>query len=166
MKKRYILGCTGHIDLSRIKDFDERAVREKIRAHIADLCKTYAVELYSGLAFGADSLFAEEALSCRAKLHVVLPCSADEFAAEQPDDGTLFNKLIKCADSVVIAEDKSDRYVGVSKNIIDNCDELLALWNGQKLPLTDERGNAVNRGGTYHTILLAEQAGKTVRIFN
>lgn len=166
MKKRYSLGCTGHIDLSRIKDFDERAVRDKIRARIAELCKTHAVELYCGLAFGADSLFAEEALSCGAKLHVVLPCSADEFAAEQRDGGALFNKLIRCADSVVIAEDKANRYFGICKRIIDCCDELWAIWDGQKLPLVDERGNAVNRGGTYHTILLAEQAGKTVRIFN
>ncbi|MDE6200326.1 MAG: hypothetical protein K2M47_00390 [Clostridiales bacterium] len=164
--KKYILGCTGHIDLSRIKNFDERAVRDDVRSYIADLCKAYAVELYSGLAFGADSLFAEEALSCGAKLHVVLPCAAEEFAAEQPDGGALFNKLIKRADSIVIAENKANRYVGVSKRVIDSCDELLALWNGQELPLTDERGNAINRGGTYHTILLAEQAGKTVKIFN
>lgn len=166
MKKRFVLGCTGHIDLSRIKGFDERVVRHKIRAHIAELCKTFAVELYSGLAFGADSLFAEEALSCGAKLHVVLPCAADDFAAEQRDGGALFDRLIRRADSVVIAEDKANRYVGVGKYIVDNCDELLAIWDGQKPLLTDARGNAINRGGTYHTILLAEQAGKSVRIFN
>ena len=166
MKKKYILGCTGHIDLSRIKDFDEQALKERIRSYLQNLCTSYVVELYSGLAFGADCLFAEEAFSCGAKVHAVLPCPAEEFAAEQPDGGVLFHRLIVKAQSVIFAENAKERYVGVSEYIVNQCDELLAIWDGKELPLTDDSGRSVNRGGTYHTILLAEKAGKPVRIFN
>lgn len=166
MKKKYILGCTGHIKLSRIENFNEQAVRQKIRYHIESLCKTYDVTLYSGLAFGADSLFAEEALACGVKVYAVLPCVAGEFAAEQPDGGVLFNRLIKEAARVTTVRDSNQRYVGVSQYIVNRCDELLAIWDGKKLPLTDAAGNAINGGGTYHTILLAEKAGKNVKIFN
>lgn len=166
MKNKYILGCTGHINLSRIKNFDEREVRERIRAHVRNLCNSYAVELYCGLAFGADSLFAEEALSCGAKLHAVLPCSAEEFAAEQPDGGELFMRLIKKAENVTVVKDDNQRYLGVSNYIVNQCDGMIAIWDGEKLPLTDAAGNAINNGGTYHTILLAEKAGKSAKIFN
>ena len=166
MKKIYILGCTGHINLSRIKNFDERAVRERIRAHIRNLYNSYAVELYCGLAFGADSLFAEETLACGAKVHAVLPCSAEEFVAEQPDGGELFMRLIKKAETVTVVKDDNQRYLGVSKYIVNQCDGLLAIWDGEKLPLTDADGNAINNGGTYHTIILAVKAGKSVKIFN
>lgn len=166
MKSKYILGCTGHINLSRIEKFDIKSVREKICAYFEALKKNYTVELYSGFAYGADSLFAEAAIDCGLKVYAVLPCPQEEFAAEQPDGGELFKKLIVHAEGIIYAENSVERYVGVSEYVLSNCNELLAIWDGKKLPLTDVDGKPVNRGGTYHTILLAQKSGKPVRFYN
>lgn len=161
------MGCTGHIKLSRIHGFDERVVRNAVFEHLQSLRREYGeVVLCCGLAYGSDSLFAEEAIDCGVKLCVVLPCPANEFAAEQPDGGELFNRLFARAESVVLAVDSVNRYEGISRYIVEHCDELLAIWDGRELPLTDENGRGINRGGTYHTILLAKERGKVVRIFN
>ena len=109
MNKKYILGCTGHINLLRIQNLNEEELRERIRNYIRSLLKDYAVELYCGLAYGADSLFAEEALSCGVKVYAVLPCQEEEFAAEQPDGGKLFNRLINEAEEVIRAQDACQR---------------------------------------------------------
>lgn len=166
MKQRYIIGCTGHIKLSRLENFNEAKVREKIRERLLLLGEKYCVELRSGLAYGADSLFAEEALSCGVEVCAVLPCPENEFAAEQIDGGVLFNRLIQRAYRIIYEQDNFNRYEGISRNIVQNCNELWAIWDGKILPLTDDRGNDINRGGTYHTILLAQKENKPVYIVN
>lgn len=166
MKQRYIIGCTGHIKLSRLENFNEAKVREKIRERLLLLGEKYCVELRCGLAYGADSLFAEEALSCGVEVCAVLPCPENEFAAEQIDGGVLFNSLIQRAYRIIYEQDNLNRYEGISRNIVQNCNELWAIWDGKILPLTDDRGNDINRGGTYHTILLAQKENKPVYIFN
>ena len=166
MKQRYIIGCTGHIKLSRLENFNEAKVREKIRGRLLLLGEKYCVELRYGLAYGADSLFAEEALSCGVEVCAVLPCRKNEFAAEQIDSGVLFNSLIKRAYRIIYEQDNLNRYEGISRNIVQNCNELWAIWDGKILPLTDDRGNDINRGGTYHTILLAQKENKPIYIVN
>lgn len=166
MKHRYIIGCTGHIKLSRLKNFDEAKVREKVRERLLSLGKKYCVELRCGLAYGADSLFAEEALSCGVNVCAVLPCPEKEFAAEQIDGGVLFNRLIQKVSKIIYAQDGVNRYEGISKNIVQNCNELWAIWDGKVLPLTDDGGRDINRGGTYHTMLLAREENKPVYIVN
>ena len=166
MKQRYIIGCTGHIKLSRLENFNEAKVREKIRERLLLLGEKYCVELRSGLAYGADSLFAEEALSCGVEVCAVLPCPENEFAAEQIDGGVLFNRLIQRACRIIYEQDSLNRYEGISRNIVQNCNELWAIWDGKILPLTDDRGNDINRGGTYHTILRAQKENKPVYIVN
>ena len=166
MKQRYIIGCTGHIKLSRLENFNEAKVREKIRERLLLLGEKYCVELRCGLAYGADSLFAEEALSCGVEVCAVLPCPENEFAAEQIDGGVLFNRLIQRAYRIIYEQDNFNRYEGISRNIVQNCNELWAIWDGKILPLTYDRGNDINRGGTYHTILLAQKENKPVYIVN
>ncbi|MGN1104260.1 MAG: hypothetical protein ACI4QI_05225 [Candidatus Coproplasma sp.] len=166
MKQRYIIGCTGHIKLSRLNNFDEAEVRQKIRKKLLSLCDIYRVELWCGLAYGADSLFAEEALSCGVEVCAVLPCPEKEFAAEQIDGGELFNRLIQKVSSIIIAADTVNRYEGVSKKIVQNCNELWAIWDGKIMPLTDAQGKHINHGGTYHTMVLALRENKSVFIVN
>ena len=165
-KPCYRIGCTGHIDLSRIADFDMEKTKAELRAYFAEISARYKIVLYCGLADGADMLFAEQAANCGGDIVAVLPCSADEFKAEHADGGAQLMRFINSAAKVVVAPDSEQRYVGVSKYIISHSAELVALWDGRELPLTDENGKPINRGGTYDTILSAKNVGITVKIFN
>ena len=161
----FIAGCTGHINLARIKDFDEEKVREKVRKYIRKLKRNYTVKLYCGCADGADMLFAEEAESCGALLTVVLPCSIEEFSKEHSDGGEQFMRILSKAEEVLIKPNEKYRYVSVCETIVNSCRELLVLWDGVRTPLKDERGEPVNSGGTYDAICRAQEAKKKVVYF-
>lgn len=164
-KKKYVLGCTGHIDLSRIKNFDEENVRREIRKYLRKLQETYEIKLLSGFADGADLLFAEEALKCGSEVVAVLPYNWDRFMEEHADGGKKFMQLLGQVRKVEIKPHVLTTYLNVSRTIVNECDELLALWDGVKLPLKDEAGNDINAGGTYDTISAAHARNKPVKLF-
>ena len=161
-KEPYALGCTGHIDLSRIKGFDEEAVRTAIRSYIREFSDKYALKLYCGFADGADLLFAEEALKCGVEVVAVLPCEWDEFIAEHADGGVKYMQLLGQVSSVIVKRDNVNRYAAGGKYIVENSNEIIALWDGKELALIDKSGKAINRGGTYNTLLAAQSAGKKI----
>lgn len=164
MQKIWNIASTGHINLARIKDFNEAEVRRKIRSRIAELQKDYLVLAYCGCADGADMLFVREVLDCGAGLVAVLPCTAEEFALEHGDGGVEFMRVLAKAKKVLIVRDEKNRYVGVSRTMVQACDELFAIWDGVELPLKDEEGNDINLGGTYDTILRAREAKKVITL--
>lgn len=163
-KPKYAVGCTGHIDLSRIKDFEKReqALRADIRAHFEQLEKTYAVTLYSGLANGADTVFAQEALAAGINVVAVLPEDMQAFINEQ-NDKTVIMRLLHAASERLLCP---NGYVGIMDKIISISDEIVTLWDGVELPLTDKNGRAINRGGTYDVIRTARLASKKITHFN
>ncbi|MDE7439442.1 MAG: hypothetical protein K2N23_02925 [Clostridia bacterium] len=164
-KKVYVLGCTGHINLSRIKNFDEEKVRGEIRAYLRRLQDKYDLKLLSGFADGADLLFAEEAFNCGLEVTAVLPYNWDRFMKEHADNGKKFMQLLGQVRSVVIKPHVLTTYFNVSRYIVDECDEMLALWDGVELPLKDENGNDIHVGGTYDTITAARAQNKPVILF-
>ena len=164
-KQNYYIGCTGHIKLNRINDFNEQSIRQKVNHAFSVIQKQYSAVLLCGLAYGADTLFAEEAIKCGVKVVAVLPCSQQEFANEQLDGGKKFNALIKCAQSQIEVVNSKNKYLGVSKYIVDNSNELFALWDNKILPLKDENGNDINKGGTFDTIKYAKSQNKNVTLF-
>ena len=163
-KPDYILGFTGHRDLSRIKHFDEERMRSEVRNHIRSLQENYNVKIYCGCAEGADLLFAEEALKCNAELTAVLPCKWQEFISEHSDGGIKFMQVLGQAKKVLIKPNTISRYVEVAEAIVNDCDELVALWDGVRLALKDADGNDINRGGTYDTICKATAARKRIKL--
>ncbi|MBE7088443.1 MAG: hypothetical protein E7370_02845 [Clostridiales bacterium] len=163
-KEIYYIGCTGHIKLNRINNFNENAVRQSVKNAFSIIQKNYNAVLLCGLAYGADTLFAEEAIKCGVKVIAVLPCSNQEFAKEQLDGGEKFNNLIKCAHSKVEVINDS-KYLGVSKYIVDNSCHLFALWDNKAIPLKDENGKDINKGGTYDTIQYAKSKNKKITLF-
>ena len=158
MKK---IGCTGHRDLTRIKGFSETQTRREVSRFFQ--MQTADVEVWCGLADGADMLFAEEALKQGLPLVVVLPCQMEEFMQERLDQAR-FCRLIQQAKEVCIKTDIRHRYFGVAYGILDGCDILCALWDGEELPLY-EGDKEINRGGTYDVIRLAKEAGKEIVYF-
>ena len=164
-KKEYILGCTGHINLSRIKNFNEEKVRGEIRAYLRKLQDNYNLKLLSGFADGADLLFAEEAFNCGLEVIAVLPYNWDLFMKEHADNGKKFMQLLGQVREVVIKPHVLSKYFNVSRYIVNECDELLALWDGVELPLKDKQGNDIHVGGTYDTIVATHAQNKPVKLF-
>ena len=164
-KQTYILGCTGHKELGRINGFSEEDVRGKIRTYIRELCEKYQPVLYCGFADGADLLFAEEAVKCGIDVIAVLPCPWKSFIKEHADGGVQFMRVLAQTKEVRVKPNNLRRYEDMSRYIVRQCDEMLVLWDGKVLPLEDENGKELNRGGTYDTYTAARSAGKKIKLF-
>ncbi len=158
MKK---IGCTGHRDLTRIVGFSEEQTRQRVSQFFQE--QEGDVEVWCGLADGADMLFAEEALKQRLSLVAVLPCKMEEFMQERLDKAR-FYRLIQQAKAVYIKTDTKHRYLGVAYGILEDCDVLCVLWDGCETPLY-EGDKEINRGGTYDVMRLAKEAGKEIVYF-
>src|SRR5207245_1091102 len=94
----------------------------------------------SPLADGADRLFAKEALARGFELDSPLPFSQGEY---EKDFSTLesveeFRELLKRADCHVFELDgpthddkRAAAYESVGRVVVDQCDVLVAIWNGE-----------------------------------
>lgn len=120
----------------------ETEIREWIKDRLLE--KVYN-EAYSGMAQGADQIFAEVAEELNIPLHCCYPYKRDKFHPAEEN-------IMKKADSVrFISDDYSKKCYWVrDKFLVDNCDVLLAVWDGKKT------------GGTWLTIEYAQRIGKPV----
>ena len=139
----------------------------------------------SGLAEGADMVFAEAALGLGIEVVPVLPAQPDVFAEdfERPahpdrDPAELrirFHKLLEqCAEPVIVAEnvekDDPTRYARVGSFLLRHCQILFALWDG--IPSDKVGGTAhvveMTRTGKYDYSWEAHRHGQDepLRILN
>ena len=65
--------------------------------------------------------------------------------------------LAQCVSCKVIP-DQEYGYLEASKYIINKSKKLIALWDGVETILTDDKGNPINRGGTWHNICIAKDS--------
>lgn len=84
---------------------------------------------------------------------------------EHTDGGIKFMQILGQTKEVKVKPNHLRRYEDMSRYIIKQCNEMLVLWDGKELPLEDENGNELNRGGTYDTMMIAKQSGATVKMF-
>ena len=148
------IGVTGHRILT-----DQKKIETGIERVIDKLTLSYQEtkwEIVSALAEGADCLFVEEAVNqLHAQLVAVLPLSAGEYLHEFHDssDKATFNILLNNAKKIIIIEkqtSKEESYLAAGTYIVDHCDILVAIWDGQK---------AQGIGGTGEIVRLARQRG-------
>lgn len=129
------IGVTGHRILAEV---------EKIEAGIAAALRfiehkfhgeTFAV--VSSLAEGADRLVVRQVL-CRShsRLIVALPLPEsdylDDFATEESQEE--FRRLLSQAKEIVElhpASSRDETYEAAGRYVLDNCDVLVAIWDGQ-----------------------------------
>jgi len=146
------IGVTGHRILT-----NQRKIKTGIKQVINMLILSYPEakwEIVSALAEGADCLFVEEAMNqLQAELVAVLPLSIDEYLYEfhDPSNRTIFNMLLKNAKKIIEIEQqtsKEEAYLAAGAYLVDNCDILVAIWDGQK---------AQDIGGTGDIVGLARQ---------
>lgn len=130
------IGVTGHRVLAEV---------EKIEAGIAEALKmiehTFPGETFvvvSSLAEGADRLVVRRVLSRpRARLLVPLPLPEpdylDDFSTEESKED--FRRLLQQADEVMMlppAPTREEAYEAAGRYVLQLCDVLVAIWDGQK----------------------------------
>ncbi|MFI1017272.1 hypothetical protein [Streptomyces sp. NPDC020965] len=147
------IGVTGH---RHIPSAAYRHVRAGLRTVLGR--HEGALEVFSSLAVGADQLFAAIALECGAELTVVIPSGdyPNDFTA--PGEWDSFQQLRGRATREVRLDyphATGEAYYAAGAYIADNCDRLLAVWDG-----CPARG----LGGTADIVHYARQLGKPVTV--
>lgn len=143
-----LLSDEGSHEWKNIRDW---LVKKITDIRMFDLIQYHTTDLYCGMASGSDILFGIIASIYRAnalniKLHCVLPC-------KEYNSSNKYYQLIK---------DNADEWVELSEEfykgcdnvrdqyMVDHCDVLLAIWDGNK------------SGGVWSTIRKAQKAGKQI----
>jgi hypothetical protein len=161
------VGVTGH----RLNKLDAHLLPE-LRARVRDAlglisaaardCAEHVqcvphLRVLSPLAEGADRMVAEAALELEYSLEAPLPFSQPEYERDFPETVHEFRKLIRRASTVVeLGGDRSEEnrsYEAVGRFVVEHCDVLIALWDGQQ---------AAGRGGTAEIVRFAASANKPV----
>ncbi|TQK43583.1 hypothetical protein FBY35_5052 [Streptomyces sp. SLBN-118] len=147
------IGVTGH-----------RGIPPEAYGHIragmrAVLCGHQgSMEALSSLAAGADQLFADVALDCGAELTVVIPSGDYEDGFTAPGELARFQHLRGLASreiQLAFPYSTDEAYYAAGAYIADNCDRLLAVWDGHP---------ARGLGGTGDIVRYARDRGKPVTV--
>lgn len=147
------VGVTGHQDLSPgCADL----VRQRIGLEL-DLLGTDVIG-YSSLAAGTDQLFAEMVLERDGQLTAVLPSERYETSFTDPAALRRFEVLLCRAHEAVrlpFPEPSEAAYWRAGQTIVDRCDLLLAIWDGEP---------ARGLGGTADVVRYARGQGRTSKV--
>jgi hypothetical protein len=152
---RVVIGVTGHRKLDnqpwlagQIREAIEKAKGLSPLLH----ANPFEITVVSPLAEGADRLVVREILKIQGSiLEAVLPLKKDEYKKDfkSAESKNEFEELISKARVVRILPPKDTReaaYEQVGHYIVDHCDVLMAIWNGQK---------AAGKGGTQKIVQYA-----------
>ena len=152
------VGVTGHRSVD-----DEAAVADRLVATVRSIrgdAPAAEVEIWSSLAEGADRLVAELVPAEAGGLVAVLPLAADDYRDDFGSDESRdqFDRLLALAHRVdIVGPDdggtRDSAYERAGRTIVDCCDVLLALWDGEP-----SRG----RGGTAQMVDEARRLGREV----
>ncbi|MFI1989236.1 hypothetical protein [Actinoplanes sp. NPDC020271] len=142
------IGVTGHIGL---EPSSHRLIHAAIKAELRRHRRVHGVTC---LADGADRIFVRAIRACRGTFEAVLP--VPEISAA-PEEDPVLRELIKRATDVTritVPGPPELSYEAASREVVDRCDLLLAVWDGS---------TAGTRGGTAETVAFAEACGKRVQ---
>ncbi len=127
-EKPIVVGFTGHQNLSA----PTRAlVRASLQAELRQLAPLTGV---TSLAGGSDQIFAECVLELGGELRVVIPCRDYEGSFTSPDDLANYHRLLRDAALTTTlrhARPTEAAYWDAGKQVVDQADVVLAVWDGQ-----------------------------------
>lgn len=139
------IAVTGHRP-ERLKD-----QQEEVKKWLSEQLNKYdCTEAISGMAQGADQIFAQAAIEKNIPLICCYPYRKNFFHQEE-------QKILNKAEDIKFI---SEAYTGNrvywfrDKYMVDNCDLLLAVWDG------------IKAGGTWLTINYAQKIGKPIIYYN
>jgi len=148
------IGVTGHrflAEIDRITAGTDEALRR-----VEEAFPGKSLVLLSSLAEGADRLVAHRALA-HPQTHLIVPLPLPESDYmedfESSESEETFLSLLDRADKVIElppAPTRNQTYAAVGRYVLDHCDVLIAIWDGQE---------AQGQGGTAEIVALARQRG-------
>jgi len=130
-------------------------IDKAIRAALAE--HTPAVTGISCLADGADQIFARAVTDLGGHLEVVIPATQYRAGLPQearPEYDSLLSRALAVRD-LPFTESTAESHMTASKLMIDEADELYAVWDGQP---------ARGYGGTADVVVYARERGRPVRV--
>jgi hypothetical protein len=154
----HVVGFSGHRLVERPAEAGDaiKAVIESLRGEGSG--EWIAL---SSVAAGADSLFARQALGLGLAWHALLPLPPAEFRRDfSPGEWKAAEALLSGAEHTrVLSESGSrqDAYLDCGMETVNECDVLLALWDGEP---------ARGKGGTGDVITYARELGKPIVVIN
>lgn len=147
---------------------DESKLKEQIKAILTEYSKNNRVVVMTGFAYGADQLIAECANELGISTKAVLPLEYEDYIRDVRKDveehGMTFTvddeyRMRHLLAQTVVCKailDPVNKYEAASQYLINKCDRLIAVWDGKEVPLFDENGNKINRGGTFDCLQKAK----------
>ncbi len=148
----FYVGVAGHINL-----LDVHKAYSHLETALASLKQTYGdrLILLSACADGTDLISSEIAIKLKIKVKVILPRKQEDFRREIIDR-LKFDQVRAYADEIIeLPPIDPEVYVNTGRYIAENCDMLIAVWNGESIQ---------KPGGTYHVINMAKKFGKEIII--
>jgi hypothetical protein len=151
-KREIVIGVTGH---RWIKETPE--LISAIDQVIETIPQTYSGRTFtvlSPLAEGADRVASKRLLRHHGtNLTAILPMPLEEYLKDFPSDESKmeFHRLLDQADEIIELSHSTSRdeaYAAAGRTIIDHCDLLIAIWDGQV---------AQGKGGTGEIVRLARE---------
>lgn len=161
---QFRIGVVGHRWLP-----DDAQTADAVRIAVADIwaeCTTTSTEhttvgltVVSALAEGADRLVADAGLELGARLEAVLPLPVDDYQQDFSSgaSGLRFHELLTASAHVFVVGPRASRdaaYLEAGKRVVDRCDVLLAIWDGEA---------AGGTGGTGEIVEYADESSTPVR---
>lgn len=119
------------------------------------LCELKPTECISGMALGVDQYAASVCIKLGIPFTAAIPFLGQE-KSWPPSSQAIYRKLLtKSAKQVIVSEGGYSAHKMQVRNewMTDNCDILLAVWDG-------------TTGGTANCVKYAEKIGKPIRIIN
>ncbi len=169
------IGVTGHRNL-RTEMIDD--IRKRTRQAIARTDSIWSFAIRNGkvnrviltpLAEGADRLVVKEALEIDASdsdhrtiIEAILPMPEEDYLLDfrSSDSKAEFEGYIGQAASVEVishTESREEAYERAGRYVVDYCDVLIAIWNGDE---------AAGRGGTGETVRYARSLNRPILWIN
>jgi hypothetical protein len=129
----FVVGVTGHRDVAKDDEPALRAAFGEILRQRASACPHTPLLVLSGLAAGADSLAAEEALARDVPVIACLPMPVQEYEKDfSQEELERFRALLeRCARVVVTSQNREGGYVAAGGFIARYSHLLVAFWDRQ-----------------------------------
>lgn len=136
----FAVGVTGHRDIpQQLWPLIEETVSAQLKT-ISEMFSALPIEIVSGLAAGADTLAAEQALSLGLRVSAVLPMPATMYEADFEGEDLARFKALLADDRVTVVElpvpdsenlDRDGQYVLLRDYLVRRSNLLIALWDGE-----------------------------------
>lgn len=148
------LGITGHQSIPKAaRGYVSDALRREIRFAL----RRGPLWGVTSLAAGADQIFAELVLRAGGRLHAIVPSHQYETTFDRRSL-ECYQVLLSAATEVErleFDEATEEAFFTAGRRVVDLCDQLLAVWDGQP-----SRG----LGGTADVVKYAKSSGRRIEI--